>query len=112
MNEQPFAPSFPSRSSYHQQIDDDTLQVLLEEIGTVSSIYHKPSETFITPAVGPKPIDEVGEDTMDLDEEDDDEYDDEGGMGEGGDDDDDLDIFAEEQGGVSGGEEEDPNFLF
>ena len=82
----------------------------MEEIGAVSSIYHKPSETFITPAVGPKPIDEVGDDTVDLEGDEDDEYDDEDGEGEG--DDDDLDIFAEEQGGVSGGEEEEPNFLF
>lgn len=79
-----------------QQIDDDTLQALLEEIGLVSSVYHKPAETFITPSVGPKPIDETGEEeNVDLEGE---EYSEETG---------DEDIFDEEQEDT-----QDANFVF
>ena len=95
-----------------QQIDDDTLQLLLEEIGAVSSIYHKPGDTFITPTVGPKPIDEIGDDGVGLGDDDDDDDDDDDYEEEV---EDDEDIFAEDAvGGVSGGEEEEeePNFLF
>ena len=36
----------------------------------MSSVYHKPAETFITPKVGPKPIDETGEEeNVDLERE-------------------------------------------
>ena len=52
----------------------------------MSSVYHKPAETFITPKVGPKPID--GE-----------EYSEETG--------DDEDIFNEEQEDT-----QDANFVF
>ena len=69
-----------------QQIDDDTLQALLEEIGLVSSVYHKPAESFITPSVGPKPIEESEEESEESEE--------------------DEDIFEEEE------ESNDANFVF
>ena len=90
-----------------ETINDDTLQTLLEELDTVSAVYHKPAETFITPKIGPKPIEETGDDDhVDLDEEYDDEESDEGES-------DDSDIFGE---GASQPEEEgdggDANFIF
>ena len=58
----------------------------------VSSVYHKPAEQFITPKVGPAPIDEIGDDgNVDLDEESEEEYDEEGEDG-------DEDIFEESEG--------------
>lgn len=86
-----------------ETIDDDTLQELLEEIGLVSSVYHKTGASFITPHVGPAPIDETGEEgSVDLDEEEE-EYSES----------DDGDIFEEEEKEPK--EEvpkEEPNFLF
>lgn len=86
-----------------ETIDDDTLQELLEEIGLVSSVYHKTGASFITPHVGPAPIDETGEEgSVDLDEEEE-EYSES----------DDGDIFDEEEEAPK--EEvpkEEPNFLF
>ena len=83
-----------------ETIDDDTLQELLEEIGLVSSVYHKTGESFITPHVGPAPIDEMGEEgSVDLDEEDE-EYTES----------DDGDIFEEEEAPEE--PKEEPNFLF
>ena len=86
-----------------ETIDDDTLQELLEEIGLVSSVYHKTGASFITPHVGPAPIDETGEEgSVDLDEEEE-EYSES----------DDGDIFDEEEEEPK--EEvpkEEPNFLF
>lgn len=86
-----------------ETIDDDTLQELLEEIGLVSSVYHKAGASFITPHVGPAPIDETGEEgSVDLDEEEE-EYSES----------DDGDIFEEEEEAPK--EEvpkEEPNFLF
>jgi vesicle coat complex subunit len=84
-----------------EMIDDDTLQTLLEEIGLVSSVYHKPGESFITPKVGPAPIDEIGDDgNVDLDEEEE-EYEEESEEEE------ESDIFEE-------GEKDDgeANFIF
>ena len=70
---------------------------MLEEIGLVSSVYHKPAETFITPKVGPKPIDETREEeNVDLEGE---EYSEETG--------DDEDIFNEKQEDT-----QDANFVF
>lgn len=79
-------------------IDDDELQTLLEEIGAVSSVYHRPAESFITPKVGPKPIDDVGEEAaVDLEEsEEEEDYSD-------------SDIFAEEEGEAS---DKEANFVF
>ena len=88
-----------------EMIDDETLQKLLEELGMVSSVYHKPAEEFITPKVGPAPIDEIGDDgNVDLDEESEEEYEDEDG---------DEDIFEEEEEEEQPKEEENEvNFLF
>ena len=84
-----------------ETIDDDTLQELLEEIGLVSSVYHKTGESFITPHVGPAPIDETGEEgSVDL-EEDEEEEEEES---------DDGDIFEESDEPEDSKEE--PNFLF
>ena len=80
-------------------IDDDELQTLLEEIGAVSSVYHRPAESFITPKVGPKPIDDVGEEAaVDLEESEEEEEEEE-----------DSDIFAEEEGEAS---DKEANFIF
>ena len=89
-----------------EMIDDETLQKLLEELGMVSSVYHKPAEEFITPKVGPAPIDEIGDDgNVDLDEESEEE--DEESEEE------DEDIFEEEEEEEQPKEEENEvNFLF
>lgn len=85
-----------------ETIDDDTLQELLEEIGLVSSVYHKTGASFITPHVGPAPIDETGEEgSVDLDEEEE-EYSES----------DDGDIFEEEEEPKEEVPKEEPNFLF
>ena len=85
-----------------ETIDDDTLQELLEEIGLVSSVYHKAGASFITPHVGPAPIDETGEEgSVDLDEEEE-EYSES----------DDGDIFEEEEEAPKEEPKEEPNFLF
>ena len=90
-----------------EMIDDETLQKLLEELGMVSSVYHKPAEEFITPKVGPAPIDEIGDDgNVDLDEESGEEYDEED------EDEEDEDIFEEEEEQQPKEEEKEVNFLF
>ncbi|KAK8790912.1 hypothetical protein WA158_005543 [Blastocystis sp. Blastoise] len=75
---------------FEEIIDDDTLQELLEEIGSVASVYHKPASTFITAKRGPPPTDisklEAQEESIDILNSDEEE-----------DDDDDLDIDMEEQ---------------
>lgn len=87
-----------------EAIDDDTLQKLLEEIGMVSSVYHRPAEQFIKPRVGPAPIDEIGDDgNLDLDEESE-EYEEYEEESEG-------DIF-EENPQESQEEEKEVNFIF
>ena len=61
-------------------------------------MYHKTGESFITPHVGPAPIDETGEEgSVDLDEESE-EYEES---------EEDDDIFDE-----GGEEEKEPNFIF
>ena len=73
----------------------------------VSSVYHKPAEEFITPKVGPAPIDEIGDDgNVDLDEESGEEYDEED------EDEEDEDIFEEEEEQQPKEEEKEVNFLF
>ena len=67
--------------NFEEVIDDDTLQELLEEIGTVASVYHKPASEFIHPKIGPAPTDisKLGnnEETIDIldSEEDEDDLD-------------------------------------
>ena len=55
---------------YEEYMDDDLLYLMLEELGTVASVYYKPPEEFVTPKRGPSPVsttsplpdeDEVGE---------------------------------------------------
>lgn len=85
-----------------ETIDDDTLQELLEEIGLVSSVYHKTGESFITPHVGPAPIDETGEEgSVDLEEDEEEEEYSESDNG---------DIFEESDEPEQ--PKEEPNFLF
>ena len=82
-----------------ETIDDDTLQTLLEELDTVSAVYHKPAETFITPSIGPAPIEEMGDDgNVDLEEDDESDFEES----------EDSDIFGEETKEESG----DANFIF
>ena len=71
------------------------MQALLEEIGLVSSVYHKPAESFITPSVGPKPIEETGDEGNVEESEENSEESEE-----------DEDIFEEEE------ESNDANFVF
>ena len=67
--------------NFEEVIDDDTLQELLEEIGTVASVYHKPASEFIHPKIGPAPTDisklDNNEETIDIldSEEDEDDLD-------------------------------------
>lgn len=73
------------------------MQALLEEIGLVSSVYHKPAESFITPSVGPKPIEETGDEgNVELEESEENSEESE----------EDEDIFEEEE------ESNDANFVF
>lgn len=62
----------------------------------MSSVYHKPGDSFITPSVGPKPIEETGDEGNVELEESDEESEEE-----------DEDIFEEEEV-----EDNDANFVF
>lgn len=76
------------------------MQALLEEIGLVSSVYHKPAESFITPSVGPKPIEETGDEgNVELEESEEESE-------ESEESEEDEDIFEEEE------ESNDANFVF
>ena len=84
---------------YEQVMDDDLLYVMLEQLGSVASVYYKPAEDFITPKRGPPPVstdsplpdddnlqinvdkEEDGDDGDDDDDDDDSEFD--------------MDIFAD-----------------
>lgn len=83
---------------YEQVMDDDLLYVMLEQLGSVASVYYKPAEDFITPKRGPPPVstdsplpdDDNLQINVDKEEDGDDDDDD--------DDDDsefDMDIFAD-----------------
>ena len=64
----------------------------------VSSVYHKPGESFITPSVGPKPIEETGDEgNVELEESEEEESEESEEEG---------DIFEEEE------ENDDANFVF
>ena len=41
---------------YEEYMDDDLLYLMLEELGTVASVYYKPPEEFVTPKRGPPPV--------------------------------------------------------
>lgn len=64
----------------------------------MSSVYHKPADSFITPSVGPKPIEETGDEgNVELEESDEESEEEE---------EEDEDIFEEEE------EDNDANFVF
>lgn len=79
---------------YEEVMDDDLLYMMLEELGSVASVYYKPAQEFITPKRGPAPVstnspladDEELQIDVDNDEEDD---------GEDEDSEFDMDIFAD-----------------
>ena len=74
---------------YEEVMDDDLLYAMLEELGTVSSVYYRPASEFIHPTCGPSPVqtnsplpdEEIG--IIEGEEEEDDS-------------DSDIDIFADE----------------
>ena len=41
---------------YEEVMDDDLLYTMLEELGSVSSVYYRPAEEFIHPQTGPSPV--------------------------------------------------------
>lgn len=82
---------------YEEVMDDDLLYMMLEELGSVASVYYKPAEEFVTPKRGPAPVSTnsplADDEELQIDVDNDEE-------GDGGDDDDDdsefdMDIFAD-----------------
>ena len=41
---------------YEEIMDDDLLYMMLEELGSVASVYYRPAQEFITPKRGPEPV--------------------------------------------------------
>ena len=80
---------------YEDEMSDDLLYTMLEELGTVSSIYYRPASEFIHPTCGPQPIQTnspIPDEEMDIIGEDENEDDSEN---DSGDEDDDLNIFSD-----------------
>lgn len=80
---------------YEEVMDDDLLYTMLEELGSVSSVYYRPAEEFIHPQTGPSPVQTnspIPDEELDLmnDNDNDDDSDD-------SDSSDDIDIFADEE---------------
>ena len=82
---------------YEEVMDDDLLYMMLEELGSVASVYYKPAEEFVTPKRGPAPVSTnsplADDEELQIDV-------DNGEEGDGGDEDDDdsefdMDIFAD-----------------
>ena len=80
---------------YEEVMDDDLLYMMLEELGSVASVYYKPAQEFITPKRGPAPVSTnsplADDEELQIDVDNDEE-------GDGEDEDDsefDLDIFAD-----------------
>ena len=83
---------------YEEVMDDDLLYMMLEELGSVASVYYKPAEEFVTPKRGPAPVSTnsplADDEELQIDVDNDEE-------GDGGDEDDDddsefdMDIFAD-----------------
>ena len=46
----------PVDLQYEDVLDDDSLYVMLEQLGSVASVYFKPAEEFIKPQRGPLPV--------------------------------------------------------
>ena len=77
--------------NYEFEMSDDLLYTMLEELGTVSSVYYRPASEFIHPTRGPEPVQTnspIPDEEMDIIDED--------VNGKDSDeDDDDLDIFSD-----------------
>ena len=93
---------------YEEVMDDDLLYTMLEELGSVSSVYYRPAEEFIHPVTGPSPVQTnspIPDEDLDL-VEDNSETD-----SDDSDSSDDIDIFADEEKepDTQPAEEEDTN---
>ena len=44
------------KAEYQEVLSDDMLYTMLEEMNTVSAVYYRKAEEFITPTRGPEPI--------------------------------------------------------
>lgn len=89
------------KAEYQEILSDDMLYTMLEEMNSVSAVYYRKAEEFITPTRGPEPItmhSPIPEDELDdlereaigdsdSDDDDDDEKEDK----------DDLNIFSDEE---------------
>ena len=81
---------------YEEVMDDDLLYTMLEELGSVSSVYYRPAEEFIHPQTGPSPVQTnspIPDEELDLMNDNDDDSDD----SDYSDSSDDIDIFADEE---------------
>lgn len=79
---------------YEDVMDDDLLYTMLEELGSVSSVYYRPAEEFIHPTTGPSPVQTnspIPDEDLDLIEENSGEDD-----SDDSDSSDDIDIFADD----------------
>lgn len=77
----------PMALHYEEVMDDDLLYTMLEELGSVSSVYYQPAESFIHPTCGPSPVhtsSPIPDEEMDVGESDDEDSDS-----------DDIDIFGD-----------------
>lgn len=81
---------------YEEVMDDDLLYTMLEELGSVSSVYYRPAEEFIHPQTGPSPVQTnspIPDEELDLMNDNDNDSDD----SDDSDSSDDIDIFADEE---------------
>ena len=86
---------------YEEVMDDDLLYTMLEELGSVSSVYYRPAEEFIHPQTGPSPVQTnspIPDEELDLMENNnDDNNSDDSDSSDSSDSSDDIDIFADEE---------------
>lgn len=78
----------PMAYHYEDVMDDDLLYSMLEELGTISSVYYRPASEFIHPVCGPSPVQTntpLPDEEIEIIE------------GEEEDSDSDIDIFADEE---------------
>ena len=83
---------------YEEVMDDDLLYTMLEELGSVSSVYYRPAEEFIHPQTGPSPVQTnspIPDEELDLMENNNDDNDSDDS--DSSDSSDDIDIFADEE---------------
>ena len=93
----------PLKHEYKEEMDDDTLYMMLEQMGSVAGVFFKAPETFITPSRGPTPIgtmSPLADEDSESEEEDSDETSE--------DSDEDVDIFADEDKEEEPKEAEEP----